>query len=149
MCFQFRSTEYSVVCTECSSCHHVALVLVLSVPNPWWFIYWISSEDTPHQRTQKLKWLSFPWLTPVWHEFCTQSTSLHWWEHSHGKGTLVLRRRDGVSGRGCVFSPWASVPAITPLSCWGSPGSVPSPCPVGVNGTRDTPSGPTGSANAT
>ena len=37
MCFWFRSTEDSIVCIECSSGEHVALVLVLSVPNFQWF----------------------------------------------------------------------------------------------------------------
>ena len=55
---------------------------------------------------------------------------------SRGEGTGFLE--------GAVSShPGPASPPSHPM-----PGSVPSPCPVGVNGTRDTSSGPTGSTTA-
>lgn len=87
MCFQLRSPEDSIMGTEGSSGHCRALVSVLSVSNPWWFIYCISLEDT---RPPQLRDSKAEVIVP---SFTGGSAVLE-------KGTLVLRRRDEVSGRG-------------------------------------------------
>ena len=67
MCFWFRSTEDSVVCTECSSGEYVALVLVLSVQNFRWFSQSssVTQSGLISLRSQRLQHASLPCPSPT------------------------------------------------------------------------------------
>lgn len=122
--------------TERSSSRCIVVVFVHLVPNARLSIYCISLEDSPPTKNSKAE-------VAVLSLALSPRVDL---SSAHGapvfppaKWPLLLRGRDEVPGRRWKkgnFSPlgWCPPPHLT---SWGSPGSVPSPLPGGVNGRRD------------